>query len=151
MFKNDISQVGVGTSRRGSVRSGLRVVTTGALRAICVVALLAAAGGVAHADDPGPAPSPSAGCGRPVPARGETTVQLRGTEKTGRYRQHVPAGADRPLPVVIALHGLLENIDIADAGSGFGEYGYREGFITITPSSIGWVSRSGSTVSVPPT
>ncbi|MEU4414154.1 PHB depolymerase family esterase [Nocardia salmonicida] len=109
------------------------MVTTGALRALCVAALLAAAGGVAHADDPAPAPAPSAGCGRPVPARGETTVQFRGTEKTGQYRQHVPAGADRPLPVVIALHGLLENIDIADAGSGFGEYGDREGFVTITP------------------
>lgn len=60
-------------------------------------------------------------------------MKFHGTEKSGQYRQAVPAGANRPLPVVIALHGILENIDIADVGSGLGEFGYHKGFLTITP------------------
>lgn len=111
----------------------MRTLAVVTLRVTCVAALLATVGGVAHADDPGPAPSPSPGCSRPVPAQGETTVQFEGTERSGEYRQHVPAGANRPLPVVIALHGFLENIAISDLGSGMGDFGYRNGFITITP------------------
>ncbi|MGW0634949.1 alpha/beta hydrolase family esterase [Nocardia salmonicida] len=60
-------------------------------------------------------------------------MQFEGTERSGQYQQNVPTSANRPLPVVIALHGFLENIAISDLGSGMGEYGYQNGFITITP------------------
>ncbi|WP_405181679.1 hypothetical protein OG225_11495 [Nocardia sp. NBC_01377] len=134
MFENNIAIVDDPIAgRRRSVGHGLRVLTTVAMKVVCVTSFVVAAGGVAYADTPEPAPVPSAGCGRPVPVQGATTVKFQGTDKSGQYRQNVPAGANRPLPLVLALHGLLENIDIAELGSGLGEYGYRNGFVTITP------------------
>ncbi|MFC3963114.1 alpha/beta hydrolase family esterase [Nocardia jiangsuensis] len=105
-------------------------------RTVCVSVLLAAtavSSGMVHAEPPGPIPGASAGCGKAAPAAGRTTHEFTGTEKSGQYLRHVPPGADRPLPVVIALHGLLENKEIAELGSGFGELGVRTGFVTITP------------------
>ncbi|MFC8529688.1 alpha/beta hydrolase family esterase [Nocardia sp. NPDC057227] len=98
-----------------------------------VATCLLAAPAAAHADEPGPAPIPSAGCASKTPLEQRATVEFQGSAKSGQYRRIVPAAADRPLPVVLALHGLLENIDIAELGSGMGEYGLRQGFVTVTP------------------
>ncbi|MFC8529299.1 alpha/beta hydrolase family esterase [Nocardia sp. NPDC057227] len=128
MFESTISSFGGGSAgRRRGGRFRIRAAVSMAIVA------LAFAGGPAQAEPQAPAPVPSQGCGSSAPEPGQTSNTFRGTEKSGQYLLSVPAGADRPLPLVIALHGLLENKEIAELGSGFGEHGARNGFITVTP------------------
>ncbi|WP_280250037.1 alpha/beta hydrolase family esterase [Nocardia abscessus] len=97
--------------------------------------MLAAASTVldAAASAQAPAPVAAAGCEAPVPTPGTSTLHFAAAGKTGSYIREVPPGADRPLPLVLNLHGYLEPAVIAHVGTGLGEFGYSHGFLTITP------------------
>ncbi|GAA5046556.1 CE1 family esterase [Nocardia callitridis] len=94
---------------------------------------LTALTGVAHAEEPDPAPTSSAGCGEPTPAAGNTTVPFTAAGKSGSYILDVPIGADHPLPVVLDLHGYLEPAAIEHSVAALGEFGAAHGFLTVTP------------------
>lgn len=75
----------------------------------------------------------SAGCTQPAPVAGESILQFADANKAGTYIQNIPPGADRPLPVILDLHGLMEPAVIEHLGTGFATLGATAGFVTITP------------------
>ncbi|MET7770582.1 hypothetical protein [Nocardia sp. NPDC005366] len=102
--------------------------------AVAVVSLTATALAVEATAHGQPAsPSASSGCSTPTPASGESTLQFTNGGKTGTYIQSIPPGANKPLPVVLDLHGFMEPADIEHSGTGLAELGTSRGFLTITP------------------
>ncbi|MGW0177840.1 alpha/beta hydrolase family esterase [Nocardia sp. NPDC003345] len=108
-------------------------------RAVFVVialVLMAAAAAPAPAAPSTVAPVPSAGCATPRPAPGPEPALFTARGLTGIYLRDIPADTNRPLPVVLDLHGYLEPVFIQHAGTGLGDYGRAQGFITITPQLL---------------
>lgn len=115
----------IGQSFRTPGRRLLHVIGTVAALALTI------APGVAHADAPEAAAS--AGCGAQAAAPQRSTLRFDALGRTGTYIQDVPPAADRPLPVVLDLHGYIEPALIAHESTGVGDYGTTHGFVTITP------------------
>ncbi len=90
----------------------------------------------AHAGPATPAPLPSAGCSVPQPRPGTEAVLFGSRGISGVYGRDVPAGTDRPLPVVLDLHGYLEPAFIQYTSTELGAYGRSHGFVTITPQLL---------------
>lgn len=68
------------------------------------------------------------------------TIIVQGAQRT--YRRYLPGHTDdRPLPVVINLHGLTSNIDQQVAISAFEALAARETFIVLTPQAAGTPAR----------
>ncbi len=113
-------------------------------------------------DDPAPAttttvadpaevePVGSAGCGGSAATPGETRETTTSGDEERWYLQRVPTGYDpaTPTPVVLDFHGYNEGAEVHADMSALGEYGDREGFVTITPQGIGavpeWITELGS-------
>lgn len=72
-----------------------------------------------------------AGCETPPP--GESTLNFTAAGKTGTYIRDIPPSFNRPLPLILNLHGYLEPAAVARYGTGLGDFGYRHDFLTITP------------------
>lgn len=89
--------------------------------------------------DPASVPAdPSAGCGgAPTTSPGETELAITSGDIDGSYAQYVPTAhdGDRPVPLVLDLHGLVEGRGIHALHSGLGPFGEQEGFVTITPDA----------------
>ncbi|WP_410872375.1 alpha/beta hydrolase family esterase [Nocardia sp. A7] len=81
-------------------------------------------------------PVASIGCEAPTPPPGEATLDFAAAGKAGNYIRDIPPGADRPLALVLNLHGYLEPAAIARYGSGLAEFGQRHGYLTVTPQLI---------------
>jgi len=75
----------------------------------------------------------------PGPASYLAKVDLRihGFRRT--YRVHLPPGysADRPLPLMVVVHGAFYTAKKMEQTSGFSELGDREGFISVYPNGMG--------------
>ena len=117
------------------------------IRAVALAAALVVAAGCGagqrHGSPAGVAVAavPSHGCssGAAAKSTGTTTVHL-GVDGADRwYLQHLPPAAkgDRPLPVVIDIHGFDKGAALEVTRTGFTPLGDREGFITITPEGRG--------------
>jgi polyhydroxybutyrate depolymerase len=96
-----------------------------------------AATSVAAQPNPAATALPSPGCGTPATASGQSTQQFSTPDAAGVYLQSVPAaaGAGRPLPLVLDLHGYLEPPSLETAYSGIADYGDTHGFVTVTPQT----------------
>lgn len=121
---------------------------------LVVVVAACSSSGSGGADDRGGAPgSPraSAGCRDRVAAGVAPGRDVTVTVAGGRwYLRHVPRSHDgrRPRPVVVDLHGYGVGAEKQAEISGFGRYGDRRGFVTITPQGSGpvamWDATPGS-------
>jgi polyhydroxybutyrate depolymerase len=78
------------------------------------------------------APKPSIGCRllQAIPS-GQRRIKL----KPGSYLRYIPHAytGSSPFPLVIDLHGYLEEAQFHANNSGLGAYGDAHGFVTITP------------------
>ncbi len=82
------------------------------------------------------AAAPSAGCQLPAADRpiGTTTTAFDSEGLAGTYIQHVPSGyVDRPLPLVLDLHGYSETAALQADVSHWDDFGDRHGLIAVTP------------------
>lgn len=66
-----------------------------------------------------------------APATDERTLRVGDAER--EYRLHVAPDAERPMPLVIVLHGLASNGRQTEILSGFSEVADREGFAVAYP------------------
>ncbi|MBH0774764.1 alpha/beta hydrolase family esterase [Nocardia bovistercoris] len=114
-------------------RIGRRPLFALAAAFVAVAAVLTAAAQPARAEDSDIAPRASTGCAAPAPAPGESTLSFAALGKSGSYIRNVPPGADRPLPLILDLHGYLEPAALEHASTGFGPHGMANGYLTITP------------------
>ena len=80
--------------------------------------------------------SPSAGCGATSISTGTTTQPFTGNGLAGTYFTQVPstAVAQRPLPLVVDLHGYSEPMPVHVIQSGLASFGETAGFITVAPT-----------------
>ena len=71
-----------------------------------------------------------------APPRGDfTTGTHTQASRTLRYKLYVPPGhADRPLPLVVMLHGCTQNPDDFAAGTAMNELACEQGFIVLYPA-----------------
>ncbi|WP_328394827.1 alpha/beta hydrolase family esterase [Nocardia sp. NBC_00416] len=104
--------------------------------AIAVLSLAAPGPAQSAPSDPVDPPVPSAGCAAAPPQAGVEPVLFASRGVSGVYLRDVPADADRPLPVVLDLHGYLEPVFIQHTSTEFGAYGRAHGFITVTPQLL---------------
>lgn len=84
----------------------------------------------------------SSGCSIGRGTRGTDTNTRDGSlEFDGVEREHnlsVPQEAgDRPLPLIVNMHGALATNDIHDDKSGIAEAGVEQGFLVVSPQGIG--------------
>jgi len=90
-------------------------------------------------DDPASVSAdPSAGCGGAATTPpGETEHDITSGEIEGTYAQYVPTAhdGDRPVPLVLDLHGLVEGGPIHAAHTQLGPLGAQEGFVTNPPDA----------------
>lgn len=108
----------------------------------CVVALTIAVGtsGVAGAKaTPKVKPKASDGCGSSTIAAGEEKITTTSGGVERWYFRHVPPSHDgeKPLPLVLDLHGYVEGASVHKAHSALGPFGDEKGFVTITPQGSG--------------
>lgn len=82
---------------------------------------------------------PSTGCNAPAVEPGKTEVTITSRATSRSYFRHVPPAVseDRPLPVVVDLHGYSEPPDIHTKLTALGPYGDEHGFVTVTPRGGG--------------
>ena len=72
----------------------------------------------------------------PVPAAGDRLADLapvRDNPGNLSGRIYVPAGLERPAPLVVVLHGCTQNAALYDHGSGWSALADRNGFILLFP------------------
>lgn len=103
---------------------------------VAVVVSLGVTASPTHAEPTTPAPLPSAGCSAPQPRPGTEAILFSSRGLSGVYGRDVPEAADRPLPVVLDLHGYLEPAFIQYTSTEFGSYGRTHGFVTVTPQLL---------------
>lgn len=80
---------------------------------------------------------PSRGCEHPLvdPAADEVhEVSVRG--QTRSFLISTPGGSD-PLPLVVALHGIIEGAEVHSRHTELGAFGARHGFVTVFPQGRG--------------
>ena len=94
---------------------------------------------------------PSAGCALATPAAaGTADLLLAAGGDSGAYVREVPHSysGQRPLPLVIDLHGYEESATLQASLTQLGAYGDRHGFITVTPQVAAavpmWLTSLGS-------
>jgi polyhydroxybutyrate depolymerase len=111
---------------------GLRralIVVAGVL-AIAGVAWRTGASAVHYASDPAHEPCPAL-------TPGDHVLPIDTPEGVRRVRLHAPRGADRPRPLVIALHGAGETGADFARDTGFSRLADRERFLVAYPSAAG--------------
>jgi len=91
---------------------------------------------------PGGDPVPSAGCGASQVGAGGDRIELTSGGVDRWYLREVPAVHDgeRPVPVVVDLHGYGEGAEAHVASTELGPYGAVAGFVTVTPQGQGEVA-----------
>jgi len=96
-------------------------------------------------------PQPSLGCqSAATPPENGSSVAFSAAGETGNYLFDGPsdAGAGRPLPLVVDLHGYSESAAIHADITQLGSYGIANGFITVTPQVNEqvphWITSPGS-------
>lgn len=99
------------------------------------------AGPVAGASAPAKkvAAKASAGCGQSTIAAGEEKITTTSGGVERWYFRHIPPAHDgeKPLPLVLDLHGYVEGASVHKAHSALGPFGDEKGFVTITPQGSG--------------
>ena len=83
-------------------------------------------------DAPQPTPAPC-----PAPTPGDHTLTVDTPEGQRQVLLHAPAGASKPRPLVIALHGAGETGSDFANDTGFSRLADREGFLVAYPSAGG--------------
>ena len=83
-------------------------------------------------DAPQPTPAPC-----PAPTPGDHTLTVDTPEGQRQVLLHAPAGANKPRPLVIALHGAGETGSDFANDTGFSRLADREGFLVAYPSAGG--------------
>lgn len=85
----------------------------------------------------GAAVRPSRGCDHPVTDAGTDEVhELSVHGQTRSYLVTTPGGTE-PLPLVVALHGIIEGPEVHSLHTGLGEFGVEHGFVTVFPRGRG--------------
>jgi len=76
-----------------------------------------------------------------VDAKGDTNYTLELQGKKREVTVHVPPNYDpaRPMPMVVMLHGFMQDKDEIASISRFKEKADKEGFIAVFPNATGWV------------
>ena len=93
----------------------------------------------------------SAGCGSSKVREGEERISTTSGGVERGYFRHVPPAHDgeKPLPLVLDLHGASEPSTVHKGNSSLGTLGDERGFVTITPDGSGpvphWDTRLEST------
>lgn len=88
---------------------------------------------------------PSPGCGAAardlVAGEGRVTLTSGGQERW--YVRHVPPAHDgeRPVPLVVDIHGYAEGAEVHVAQTRLGPFGDEQGFLTVSPQGQGEVAR----------
>ena len=104
--------------------------------------MLAPAAGVASSGRGGNvAAKPSSGCKSSAVAPGAQRVDTTSGGAPRWYLRHVPPSYDgeKPVPLVVDLHGHLEGAEFHETHSKLGAFGDAHGFVTITPQGSGSV------------
>lgn len=118
--------------------------------AACVLAGCGGGGDEADRSRRSGEPVPSAGCGSTGVRAGRARVVLRSGGRDRWYLREVPAAHDgeKPVPVVVDLHGYAEGAAAHAEATRLGPYGGAEGFVTVTPQGQGaapaWDTAAGS-------
>lgn len=61
---------------------------------------------------------------------------LRHEDRTRHYTMHAPPGPDRPLPLVVMLHGAGGTAEVSEKATGWGAKGIAEGFLVCFPQAL---------------
>lgn len=113
--------------------SGMKIAARAAATAVTLIACLAAhplpAGASSHAPAPSPAPSPT-----PSQAPDERTIDMGGWHRP--YMLRLPARRTRPLPLIIAMHGGLNDPAYVERQSGLNALAASGRFAVAYPEGL---------------
>jgi polyhydroxybutyrate depolymerase len=86
-----------------------------------------------------PVPSPGCAGGTNSAPGTATDLTMEAAGKSRVYRQYLPTDVppDRPLPLVVDLHGLLETREFQASMTGWEGLAAKEKFIVLTPQGLG--------------